>query len=555
MLKELYIKNIATLKNIIVEFQENLNVITGETGAGKTLLLNSLNILFGAKFSPKIIREEADFAEITAIFHPNQVTLNFLSLNGIDTKDIQQEGLILKRILLKDSKSKNYLNDSPISITFLKNLANYLIDIHSQFDNHKLFNNSFHRELIDMFADDNTLNESVAKEDQILTTLQSNLQNLENEVKNLIKDRDYLEYVLSELQNLNPKENEEDELVAIKHQLLNQEKNITIFKEIETLLEKSDLTDIINQISKNLSKLANNFSQDETYKALTNHIETSYQSIDSAIDRFNQLLKNQDYSNEDLSTIEERLLDLRSLAKKHKVTVSELPSLLNKFETDINKIDTASKNFTELEQQITKQKNIYLTLANQLTNKRVSTAKIVDDLINQELKYLKLSNLTFKTSITESEPSKFGVDSVIFKINTSLSKECYDLNKVASGGEIARLMLALKVVLAEKDTTSTIIFDEIDVGVGGEVADLIGDRLQKLSLKVQTICITHSHQVASKGKSHYFIQKEKQEKTLVSSIKFLDINQRILEIARMISGKEITSEAIATAKKLLNVSN
>ncbi len=549
MLKELYIKNIVLISELKINFLSGFSVLTGETGAGKSILLDSLSLLLGGRADYSLIRTGSEFAEIIGVLDIsnhfkvlNLLKENFIPVNGGD--------LILKRIIAIGGKSKSFVNDTPVSLLLMKTIGELLIDIHGQFDNHKLFNQQYHQEILDSFLEDKNLVAEVSNLYNLYISALNNYENQKIQLQKIAEEKEYLEYCLEELRQLKPKEGEEKYLLEKKVLL---QKSQRISQQIEVIKDILVDSDILYDINKALKQL-------QVLQSIVNHkdiedtiqcMENSYISFSSGLESFNNIENELSLDDKDISVIEERIMDLRSIAKKHKVLPNELFSLISMFEEKLNSVEQGEHILDKLLIQKQQCYEQFINKANILSEARKYSAMILDDKINEELKYLKLSSATFKTNIEAKGESILGIDKVSFIVKTNQGSSWGDLNKIASGGEMSRFMLSLKMIISQQDTLNTIIFDEIDIGVGGDVASAIGDRLLLLSKRLQTIVITHSHQVASMGEHHIKVIKEVKEGRTFSILKSLDKQERVQEIARMISGAQITQQAIETAKNLL----
>lgn len=553
MIIELYIKNVVLIENLKITFNKGLTVLTGETGAGKSIILDALSMALGERANYSLISLGADFAEVIAVFNYFSKEIEELLRNN----DIPlNNNIVLKRILTKDNKTKAYVNDFSVSISFLKDLGSLLVDMHGQFENNKLLDPSNHILLLDAFIDnigikkltENSYIEYKAVEKE-LNLLRS------NEEKNQ-KETEYIEYVLKELEAFSPRENEELELQTKKLNLKNLNKIQESIEEVERLFNgdniKDNIVKSINYVDKHDSLLENN----SNFSLLKKYLYELFDKISISLETFKEL--QEEYKSLDLSeliTIEARLMDLRSLASKHKVSPNELVDLIAYYKSKLNNILDISDKIEKLSKELKGKKEAYINYSLQLSNERKKASKKLNAKILSELRLLKLDHAEFLTEVTSdiNNETLIGVDKVIFKVKTNLGGIWGDLNKLASGGEMSRIMLALKMILSTTNNISTMILDEIDTGVSGEVANAIGECLLNLSQKVQIILVTHSHQIASKAHHHLYIMKKPKNNSTVTNIFHLNTAERIEEIARMLSGDLITEEAKSAAMKLLKL--
>ncbi len=549
MLRSLHIKNIVLIKEIKIDFFYGFSVFSGETGAGKSILLDSLSLTLGERANFNLIRHGENQAEVSAVFSVSQshLSLELLKENSIEASD----DIIIRRIITTDGKSKSFINDTPVSVTFLRQIGATLIDIHGQFDNQRLINQSFHRDILDSFLEDKSLLLDVKQSWETYKIALKNYDAKLSEIKDLTAEREYIEYSLEELNKLNPQEFEEKELLEKKHLMSNGKKILGNLADVEKNLVSTDILSSLHKSIRSLDNIKNLITDNEEIDKLIDLFDNAYTKVSDSIDGFEVFRNSLNFDEAELKYTEERIMDLRAIAKKHRVLSEDLPKLREDFEAKLQLLKKSNNLVDDIKNNLDIKYSKFKNLAEKLSIARRKSADIVDKKVNGELAFLKLSNAEFKTNIAPSLDGEFGIDKVVFKVKTNIGSDFGDLNKVASGGEMARFMLALKIVLAEVDIIGTIILDEIDIGVGGEVAEAIGQRLLYLSEKIQTIVVTHSHQVASKGENHYKVLKETIQGEVLSKLVLLSTEERIEEIARMLSGAEITEQARATAITLL----
>ncbi|MDR2008059.1 MAG: DNA repair protein RecN [Alphaproteobacteria bacterium] len=550
MLKSLHIKNIVLIKNLSINFFSGFSVFSGETGAGKSILLDSLSLAMGERANYSLIRKGAAEAEVVACFEVGQSHKSLEILR--DMSIAIEENIIIRRIISVDGKSKCFVNDTPVGVNFLRQLGETLIDIHGQFDNQRLMNPIHHRDIIDGFLPDKTLISMVADLWQDYKLSQKNLENKLAEIVALQKEREYIEYALKELEDLNPQENEEKTLLEKKHLMQNGKKILQNLADIDTNMQPTMLSNIYKSM-RHLDNIKAILVENEDIDKLIDSFDGAYSKLNEAIESLEDFKNSLDFDESELQSIEERILELRSMAKKHKVLPEDLPSLAEDFAQKLSTLNMGENLVEDIQAICDKKYKNFTDAASMLSAARIEAAIGVDKKINEELEFLKLGNAEFKTAIVQEGEGLSGFDRITFKVITNRGADWGDLNRVASGGEMARFMLALKIVLAEVDIIGTIILDEIDVGVGGEVAEAIGRRLLYLSQKIQVIVVTHSHQVASKGNYHYKVLKEVLDDEVLSKLVLLNREDRIMEVARMLSGELITPQAIATAETLLDI--
>lgn len=550
MLQSLHIKNVVLIESLALDFKSGLSALTGETGAGKSILLDSLGLALGSRAESSLVRRGADQASVTAEFElpDNHPALVILQENEMEAAT----QLILRRTLGKDGRSKAFINDEPVSIGLLKTLGETLVDIHGQFETYGLLNPALHRQVLDDYADCQSALKSTAKAYEDWREKIEKLKQARVEAEKAAMNEAWLRDSIKDLESLDPQENEEEELLSIRQKLQNRDqiiKSVTFAEEALASEEGADAR--IAQAWKSLHKIADKIGEAET-KQILEALDRASAEIQQAHRNIESLMADIETSEHNLETIEDRLYALRAQARKHHCQTTDLPALFEDFSNKLKLIDHQDHVVSDLEKEITKAKTAYQSHAQKLHEKRVSVSGKLDKLVNKELAPLKMEKAKFLTSIAAQEDENSwgpnGFDQVAFLVTTNNTGEPAPLNKIASGGEMARFMLALKVVLAEAaQVRATYVFDEIDTGIGGATASAVGERLAWLAEQHQVLVVTHSPQVAARANHHWVVAK----KDAVTSVIPLKAKERQEEIARMLSGAEITKEARAAAGKLL----
>lgn len=548
MLLRLDIENIAIIKKSALTFGSGLTVFTGQTGAGKSILLDALSLCLGARADTDLIRHGEDKAIISAVFDIDQRAsiYELLIEHGIPTDSNE---LVIRRILVKDGNSRCFLNDYPVSLNLVKLVANQLMEIHQQFD--RMLDASAHCSVLDEYAQHSELLSETKKAFHAWKTAERILEEHRFKIEASLREKEFLEHKVKELSTFDPKLNEEQTLVE-QRIFIKQKKSIIDTYNMVTDVFGSTARNMILQTYKSLSKLEDP------------HSISLSESIDHILSEITDISeKAQDYLNAldvswSLQDIEDRLFELRHLARKYNCPPDDLLSTLNSTSALLTEINTSSLDIKKLETSAKTAKESFITLANKLSNQRKSKAIELTQHILSELPPLKLGQANFEIFITplaETLWNSAGIDTVEFLVDMNQQGIVLPLNKVASGGEMARLMLALKVCLARSGLTPGLVFDEVDSGVGGDVANAVGQRLRRLSQHLQVLVITHSPQVASAGDTHWIIEKSMQPTGVETKAILLTHDQRIDEIARMMAGDHITAEAKAAAAVLLQQRN
>ena len=549
MLLSLSIRNVVLIDYLNINFENGLVVLSGETGSGKSILLDALGLAIGARADADLVRYNSKLITVIAEFQmPNNGLIEkLLNDHGIE----MDSALLLKRTVSIEGRSRAFINDQPVNIAFLKRIGELLVEIHGQLETHGLLDPINHRKILDDYGNYPELLESVSRSFKKWKDAQTLYQSKVEEFNKVKKEEEFVRFSVDELVEINPRENDEELLSDKRSLLMNAGNLIMVTKEAFEQLTNSiepNLREVIQKVMRSLEKAGGKFDQ------LASCLERSLLEATEAISEIELLSEQLSSRPDDLEKTEERLFRLRALARKHQVPVSELPELLLRLEKQLATLIDGESNLKIMEEEIIGLKNTYKSDCENLTLTRSKVSSELDDLVSLELHPLKLEAARFVTQLIElpeSDWNEYGVESISFKVQTNPNTELGPLNKIASGGELARIMLALKVILADSIKIPTIIFDEVDAGIGGAAAAAVGDRLEKLGINTQVLVITHSPQVASRGNNHFRIIKESDKDGNRIILSPLTSISRTEEIARMLSGSEITDEARAAALKLI----
>lgn len=551
MLQSLSIRDIVLIEALDLEFGPGLTVLTGETGAGKSILLDSLGLALGNRADSGLVRQGTEKAQVTASFAPPVAGSRLAATLAENDIDIEAgEPLIIKRSVKADGGSRAFINDQPCSATLLRAIGSQLIEIHGQHDDRGLINPKGHRALLDAFAGVEAA--AVREAFDAWQTAKTALEQAKADVETAEQDRDYLEHSVAELSKFAPQPGEEQELALERATMMKGEKLTGDLEAIRSAFEGSNggLASL-RSAARRLDMIA------EDHPLLKEALEALDRSIIDATeaeDKLNEAAAALSFDPQRLDDMETRLFDLRGLARKHRVEPDQLSNLLNELEKKLAAISDGGRTLEELEASLANAKAAYVAAAEKLRAQRVRAAKALDKAVAGELAPLKLDAARFETfleELPEEHWNKSGMDRIEFLIATNPGAPLAPLGKIASGGELSRFILALKVALAEEYGLKSIIFDEVDRGVGGAVASAIGDRLSRLAKGAQLLVVTHSPQVASKGDAHMLINKSLSGTVSRTDVRALDDEGRRQEIARMLSGADVTDEARAQADRLL----
>ncbi len=551
MLQSLSIRNIVLIEALDLEFGSGLSVLTGETGAGKSILLDSLGLVLGNRADSGLVRKGADKAQVTASFDTPDLKSK---LSGtLDENDIELEPgepLIIRRSLKADGGSKAFVNDQPCSAALLRSIGGQLIEIHGQHDDRGLINPKGHRTLLDIFAGvDGT---KISKTYNMWQAAKDALAQAKADQESAEADRDYLEHSVEELSKFAPQPGEEQELALERATMMKGEKLTGDLESIRSAFDGSEggLASL-RAAARRLDRIQEDHP---LLKEALDALDRAVIEASDAEEKLNDAANALTFDPQRLDDMETRLFDLRGLARKHRVEPDRLSELLAELQSKLAAISDGGKSLEELEASLASVKQSYTETAMALRTKRLKAAKALDKAVAGELVPLKLDSARFETLLEELPEERWsanGMDRIEFLISTNPGAPLAPLGKIASGGELSRFILALKVALAEEGGAKTIIFDEVDRGVGGAVASAIGDRLSRLSDSAQMLVVTHSPQVASKGDAHLLINKSSDGTVSRTDVNALDDDGRRQEIARMLSGADVTDEARAQADRLL----
>ena len=551
MLVHLSIRNIVLIQKLDLEFSNGLSVLTGETGAGKSILLDALGLALGSRADFALIREGTERASVTAAFdvEPDHPIWPLLDEAGIEPAS----QVILRRQLRSDGKSPAHINDQPVSVNLLRQLGDLLVEIQGQFEGRGLLDVSTHQKLLDRAGIDPALLNHVKDSWQACQAAEKSLQACQEAQAKAREEEEWLRNAVEQLDTLAPEAVEEEKLAGERTRHAHAARIAEALQQAHTALASED--GVISAAGRAQALLER---QSEVAGSLLEEgisaLERAIAELNEAEAQITQTGEQLDGDPQRLAFIEDRLHNLRTVARKHRVETAELPALHEKLASQLTAIDDQSGQLATLAAAAEKARQDYQAFATELSEKRQQLADEIDRQVMAELPPLKLEAAQFKTDISQNDPERWGVlgwDRVQFVASTNPGMEMGAIDKIASGGELARFLLALKVVLAQNESPKTLIFDEVDSGVGGAVAAAVGTRLARLGEQTQALVITHSPQVAGKGNQHLKIVKHASDDSVISDTYILDDAARIEEVARMLSGDEITTEARAAAMNLL----
>ncbi len=552
MLTDLSIRNIVLIDKLALSFSSGLNVLTGETGAGKSILLDSLGLALGARADRALVRKGADKGVVIASFSvpPEHDACSRLHELAIDTGDGE---VILKRQVAHDGRSKAWINDEPVSQNLLAEVAGKLVEIHGQHDDRGLLDASAHRDLLDTFAGAVTQKSDVVSSYETLKKARQDLMGVQQSVEEARSDEDYTRHALAELESLSPEFEEERKLAEQRSLMMQGEKAAQDLAEFQDILGSNEGVDAtVRGVLRRIARLGEDLAT--LLAPVTEALDRAAEGLTVANDELIRALDSLSFNPAELEAIEERLFEYRRLARKHDCQPDDLVRLQAKFTEQLQNIEGGEGALAAAQAAVSKAHSSFGKSVRQLSDVRGVAVKELDDLVNKELAPLKLEKAVFQTHIDvlpEDDWGEHGAEKVTFEVKTNAGSAFGPMVKVASGGELARFILALKVVLAKNAPPAAMVFDEVDRGIGGATASAVGERLKRLSNRSQVLVVTHSPQVAAVGDTQFQITKQDVHDTTLTNVAELTPSDRREEIARMLSGAEITEAARAAAEQLL----
>lgn len=550
MLKTLDIENIAVIEKTSVDFSEGLNVLTGETGAGKSIVVDSINAILGERTSKELVRHGAENAFVSAYFEDiSDNAAAKLNEFGFDAEE--DNSLLITRKISALGKSSCKINGRAATVTMLRELSNALVNIHGQHDSQALLNPDYQYKYIDMLFDDCAVIEDYKNSFKKLIAVRRKLKSLTSSENDKEHQLELLDYQINELEQADIKIGEREELTKRK-QLISKSEAITAALNSALLAINGD--DEVNGAQTLLNSCCNSLSAFDETLNITESLESANDSIEAAKDKIEKLFSIVEFNPAELEQIEERLDLLYEFSNKYGQTEEEMLSYLENAKKQRNSIMYADEELERLSAEHDELLDKTVSLAQDLSNKRKAVAKDFEIKVKSELEFLDMPKLQFVVDFSKGKLSSTGFDKIEFLISTNPGEPPKPLSKIASGGELSRIMLAIKNILSYNDTIGTLIFDEIDTGVSGRASQKIGLKLKAVSKNTQVICVTHSAQIASNADSHFLIQKQFENDRTFTKVTPLDFEARKHELARIMGGLEITDALLNSAEELLKAS-
>ena len=551
MLRELKIENLAIIDELDIEFEKGFIVLTGETGAGKSIILSGINLLIGEKASVDMIRDGEENLVAQGVFDVDEEQKKKLEAMGIDTDG---DEIIIRRYYNRNGKARAFVNNVRITLADLKEIASTLVDIVGQHSHQMLLNRNNHIKLLDSFLskEDKDIKEKLSTLLSQHREIKSKIEKIESDKKETLEKKEFYEYQLEEIEKLKLKDGEDEILEAEYKKVFNAEKiREKVYESLEYL--KYDDDSALGFILESIRNIEYLGKYDERYLELAKRMENAYYELEDCVGEIEDISKNIEVTESDLDKIAGRMNTLKRIKEKYKRTLAELIEYREDLKEKLSDMNSGDFKTRELQKELDKIKAEYDKLAEKLSKARKEIAlKIEDELLN-ELKFLNMEDAKLKVQINKVDRmTNDGYDEIEFFISTNVGQELKPLNKIASGGEVSRVMLALKVIFSKVDNIPILIFDEIDTGIGGETVRKIALKLKEIGDSTQIISITHSPVIASKASQQFYIEKYVENSKTISRVKKLSANERIKEIGRMLVGEKINDEVLEIANKMLN---
>lgn len=552
MLIHIHIWNFAIVEQLDIEFETGLTVLTGETGAGKSILLDALNLALGDRADTSVIRHGSDKAEISVTFSLPDApeAVSWLSEHEMQSED----ECIIRRTISRNGPSKAFINGIPATVQQLRELGEMLVDLHGQHEHQSLLQRDIQRQLLDDYANHKDLLQQVSTAYGNWLGLQEQWQRLNSANKDRDSRLELLRYQVQELESLNLQAGEASELEAEHKRLANASHLLQTAQQVLGILEENDESAVHQALTQCHGDISDVARVDEQLQPITELLNNAIIQVQETVSELRHYADNLELDPTRLQEVEQRINAMHTLSRKHRVDAEELVSLLPALQQERDDLEQADIKLDGLQKQIQQAKDAFTKSAGKLTQSRKNTAKQLSEKISDAMQGLSLQGGKFEVqleALPESRWNAQGCEQVEFLVSANPGQPVKPLNKVASGGELSRISLAIQVITAQAARIPTLIFDEVDVGIGGRVAEIVGLQLRALGQHRQVVCVTHLPQVAALGHHHLQVSKQTGKDTTVTEIKQLDNQQRIDEVARMLGGIEITDQTLSHAKEMI----
>lgn len=552
MLKRIEIRDFALIEHLDIELQSGMTVVTGETGAGKSIIVDALNLALGDRADSSTVRHQADRAEITLEFDISELPGARSTLTDNDLDDDSE--CVVRRVVTREGRSKSYINGRQVSGHILKEIGEPLVDIYGQHEHQSLLRHDMQYELLDEFAQHRPLAEQVKSTFSKCRSLKSELNKLRTAAADRQARLELLRYQVNEMNSLELSPNELDELEKEHDRLANAEQLIATCQQSMWLLEEAEQQAVAVSLAQVARQLENMAVLDAGLQSIVELIASAHIQVQEAANDLRHYVDNLDVDTQRFAAVEQRLSAIHEIARKHRIPAAELPALTNQLTTELAAIETADERVATVENELRQAELDYCAAASALTEKRREAAPRLSQQVSEIIQQLGMPGARFTIELTPQEqdtPAANGQEQIEFMVSTNPGQPFKALGKVASGGELSRICLAIRVVTANVGGVSTLIFDEVDTGVGGRVAEIIGQQLRLLGKTRQVLCVTHLPQVAALGHNHLHVAKHTQDGATRTAITTLPEAARYDEIARMLGGVEITPQTKALAQEMV----
>ena len=549
MLKTLHISNYALISEINIGFNSGFSVITGETGAGKSIIIGALSLILGQRAESRFIKEGEEKAIVEAEFDIRDYRLeHFFEINELD---FHPEQCIIRREITASGKSRAFINDTPVSLQLLRELSAKLIDIHSQHENLLLSDDQYQLQVVDNMAQNASILKQYQQYYSQWKNLQTQLSQLQKTADKQLSELDYLKFQFQQLEEAHLSENEQDDLEMELETLSHTEEiKQELQKAVFLLTDEQKSLVLLKEVIDAVGRIKSYISEGENWHK---RLESVYIELKDIAQEITSLEENIDFQPDRLEWVDQRLNEIYTLEKKFKLSsISELLSLKENLKEELQHIESFDEEIDALKKTIAEAHKNVQQQAELLTKSRLNAVEPIEKFLKEQLSRLGMPNIQFKVEITDAaEFSETGKDMVQFLFSANKNQSLQPVAQIASGGEVSRLMLSIKSLMAHRAGLPTIIFDEIDTGVSGEIAHRMAEIMKEMSKNMQVIAITHLPQIAAKGNQHYRVFKDDSGKTTQTHINLLDREERIWEVAQMLSGENVTEVALGNAKELL----
>lgn len=554
MLTQIDIHHLATIQELHLELLAGTSVITGETGAGKSILIDAIELALGSRATGDMIRPGHDKADISISFDIRNLAEAKQWLKNYELDDAASAECIIRRTIQKDGRTKSYINGSPTTLQLLREFSDLLINIHGQHEHQALFKPEMQRDMLDRYAGHIDLANKVAGFAEEWQTITHTMKTLRQSSDERHSRSEYLRFQLQELQELQLTPDEFNTLNLEHKQLANagellENVNLAIFN-----LSENENQNILSLLNQTRSALESVQTVDPKIKTWLENINNAIIQLDDTEGELRHYLETIGLDPERLQWLEQRIGTLFTMARKHKVAPEELLDLQQKIAAELTEFDTSDERLAELQKNLQFVEKNYQEAANKLSASRAKTAKKLSAEITQIIRELSLPHGQFQIQLVTDEVAPYsahGLEKIIFQITTNVGQPLQALAKIASGGELSRISLAIHMATAEQHTIPTLIFDEVDVGISGGTAEIVGKLLRRLGKTHQLLCITHSPQVAAQGHQHLLVEKRHEKNATFTQVRLLNAKEKINELARMLGGVEMTEKTLAHAQEML----